>query len=93
MGRPPSAPSHVMAMAKHTTFLVIIVVIGNKMANLRSREIVTKLNSEAAMDPTWAQWKNLHNTANSIPDSYIINRSFKNFKNNRKLNLSGLLWQ
>ena len=47
-----SAPSQTMAIAKRTTFLVITVFIGNKIAKLRSREIATKLNTEAIRDPT-----------------------------------------
>ena len=55
-----SAPSQIAAIAKRTTFLVIMVLIGNKIPKLRSKEIATKLNTEAAKEPTWAEWKNLH---------------------------------
>ena len=47
-----SAPNQTVAIAKRTTFLVIAVFIGNKIAKLRSREIATKLNTEAIRDPT-----------------------------------------
>ena len=52
-----------MAIANPTTFVVMIVSKGYKMAKLRSKETATKLNTEAIKEPTWAEWKNLHNAA------------------------------
>lgn len=63
--------NQIVAINIFTILLVKIVRIGNKMARLRSMLTQTSVNIEQAIEPAWAEWKNLQRKLPNQPPNQV----------------------